>query len=111
MQPRRVVVDREEQILEVHWTDGHTSRYVLDGLRRSCPCASCQGGHENMGQKPDPVVLTLPSLVSWKNLRLEPVGNYAVRFVWDDGHNSGIYSWKWLRDACPCDECVGAATM
>jgi len=107
LQARRVVVDREDQILEILWADGHSSRYVLDGLRRSCPCASCAGGHENMGNRPDPAILALPSLMSWNAVRLEPVGNYALRFVWDDGHNSGIYSWRWLREACPCAECTG----
>jgi DUF971 family protein len=39
------------------------------------------------------------------NVRLFPVGNYAVRFIWDDGHDSGMYSWDRLRQMCPCDEC------
>jgi len=40
----------------------------------------------------------------------EPVGRYAIRFVWNDGHELGIYSWPFLREHCPCDECRGART-
>lgn len=35
----------------------------------------------------------------------ELVGNYAVRFVWRDGHDTGIYEFRALRDLCPCDAC------
>ena len=33
-----------------------------------------------------------------KIVRLEPVGNYAVRIVFDDGHDSGLYSWDYLKE-------------
>ena len=38
----------------------------------------------------------------------EPVGRYAIRFVWNDGHELGIYSWPFLREHCPCDICRAA---
>ncbi len=59
-----------------------------------------------MGKLPDPVVFQLPALMRWEKLRLESVGNYAVRMTWDDGHNSGIYTWERLRVMCPCQECL-----
>ena len=37
-----------------------------------------------------------------------PVGKYAIRFKWNDGHESGIYSWEYLRNVCQCDECRSA---
>ena len=40
-----------------------------------------------------------------KMLAVEPVGNYAIRINWSDGHNSGIYSYDHLRSICPCEEC------
>ena len=43
-----------------------------------------------------------------KMLDVEPVGNYAFRIEWNDGHNSGIYSYDHLREICPCDECKTA---
>ena len=43
-------------------------------------------------------------------LTAEGVGKYAIKFHWNDGHELGIYSWQFLRDVCPCDECKGART-
>ena len=40
-----------------------------------------------------------------KMLGAEPVGNYAIRINWNDGHNTGIYSWDHFRRICPCPEC------
>jgi DUF971 family protein len=40
-----------------------------------------------------------------KMLAVEPVGNYAIRINWSDGHNSGIYSYDHFREICPCAEC------
>ena len=31
--------------------------------------------------------------------------NYAISFVWNDGHSTGIYSWNFLREHCQCQEC------
>jgi hypothetical protein len=36
---------------------------------------------------------------------VEAVGKYAIRFKWNDGHDLGIYSWQFLREVCPCEEC------
>ncbi len=41
-------------------------------------------------------------------LRAEPVGNYALSLIWSDGHSTGIYTWEYLRDLCPCPECDSA---
>ena len=45
-----------------------------------------------------------------KMLNVEPVGNYAIRIEWSDGHNTGIYSFDHLRKICPCAECRGERT-
>jgi DUF971 family protein len=103
--PTKITVRKEEQTLTINWHDGHVSEFPLDGLRRACPCAECQGGHENMGELPDPEIFDVPPLMRWEKVKLQPVGNYAVRFIWDDGHDAGIYSWERLRAMCPCEEC------
>ena len=105
---RRVTVDADEQTLTIDWADGHRTVYPLDGLRRACPCASCRGGHEHMGDLPDPEVFLVPSLMRWEDVKVSPVGSYALRFTWDDGHDSGIYTWERLRAMCPCDACRAA---
>ena len=40
-------------------------------------------------------------------MHLEAVGNYAVSFTWQDGHNTGIYPYRLLRRLCPCPACGG----
>ena len=103
--PTRITVDRKAQTFTLVWADGHTTIYPLDGLRRACPCASCRG-HGNMHELPDPDIFKLPSLMRWDNLQVEPAGSIGLRLIWDDGHNTGIYTWERLRAMCPCDICL-----
>jgi DUF971 family protein len=42
-------------------------------------------------------------------LSAEPVGRYAIRINWNDGHNAGIYSYEHFRRICPCQQCQGAS--
>lgn len=87
---------RNERRLRMKWDDGHEARYPFAYLRGWCPCAECQGHFQ-------------PSsfhLVPQANLvRVELVGSYALNFVWDDGHDTGIYTFRRLRDLCPCRQC------
>jgi len=94
--PTRITIDRGEQEFRVDWQDGHVGRFPLDGLRRACPCAGCQG-HENMQALPDPEIFSVPALTRWENTRVEVAGSIGLRITWDDGHNSGIYTWQRLR--------------
>lgn len=100
----RVAVHTDDQTLVIEWADGHRTVYPLDGLRNACPCAACRG-HEHLGELPDPEVFRVPALLRWEKLRLEPVGHYALRFHWDDGHSTGLYTWQRLRAMCPCAVC------
>lgn len=84
--------------LTVSWDDGHVSSYGYDYLRSWCPCASCQG------HRPDTRYLDL----SGQQLaRVEPVGNYALSPLWQDGHDTGLYTFRFLRGLCPCEGCGG----
>lgn len=103
---KKITVDIASQNLSIEWTDGHMSVYPLDALRRTCPCATCSGGHENMGQLPDPELFQVPALMRWNEVHIEPVGSYGLRFTWDDGHDAGIYTWDRLRATCPCEKCL-----
>lgn len=104
---KRIILEGDRQLLLIEWADSHETGFPLDGLRRACPCATCQG-HDNMHQLPDPEVFSLPSLMQWHDVKLEAVGTYALRIRWDDGHESGIYTWDRLRQMCPCEACTGA---
>ncbi len=103
----RVTIDRQAQTFTIAWADGHRTVYPLDGLRRACPCAACRG-HEAMHELPDPAVFRVPALQRWDHLRVEPAGSIGLRLTWDDGHNTGLYTWERLRAMCPCQECAPA---
>lgn len=89
------------------WRDGHQSRYTFPYLREHCPCATCrerraQGqtvtGSRIKGSLP---IYQEPA----RAVQAEPVGNYAVRFAFSDGHSTGIYSFEYFREICPCADC------
>jgi len=96
--------------IKIDWKDGHHSEYQLVYLRDRCPCATCSGAH---GTRPRPHTVETPATPfplfkpALKMLGVEPVGNYAIRINWSDGHNSGIYSYEHFRRICPCPECAG----
>ncbi len=108
-QAQNITVDREAETLEITWADGHHSVYPLSGLRNVCPCAECQGGHENMGGPPDRQGLHEKPHTTWKLTDAYLIGNYALGFTWADGHDDGIYTWNYLRALCPCEQCEAEA--
>jgi DUF971 family protein len=90
--------------LVVDWSDGHHSVYAWQHLRNHCPCASCR---EEREQPPNPLRVLKPSeLVPLKPVAMSPVGRYAYKIVWSDGHDSGIYTLEQLRALCQCAECA-----
>ena len=75
---------------------------LLAPLRLACPCVECRGGHEHMGRHGDPKSLVdLIPTRDYQVERLEIVGNYALQFLWNDGHQTGIYTWDYLYRLCP----------
>jgi DUF971 family protein len=104
--PEHIAISRSRGI-SIDWRDGHRSEYSLEYLRDHCPCATCTGAHGTAPRQPqadNPLQLYQPKL---RMLEVEPVGSYAVRIHWSDGHNTGIYSWEHFREICPCAECAG----
>lgn len=78
----------EDQLLRVLWDDDTLNDYPFAYLRGWCPCAVCQGH----GGERHFVEVENPQLVS-----INMVGNYAVNPTWDDGHETGIYTYAYLR--------------
>ena len=105
--PEHIAISKSKG-LKIDWKDQHHSEYSLAYLRDECPCATCTGAHGTEPQKtnysapPSPFQMYKPVL---KMLNVEPVGQYAIRIEWSDGHNTGIYSFDHFRKICPCDEC------
>jgi DUF971 family protein len=109
--PEHIAISKSKGI-KIDWKDGHRSDYELTYLRDKCPCASCTGAHGTPPRQPDaapdpanPFQMYKPAL---KMVNVEPVGNYAIRIHWSDGHNAGIYSYEHFRRICPCEECKAA---
>jgi len=96
IQPQSIDVRNSEQILTISWADGETSKFSLFGLRKNCPCVECRGGHDKMGRFEPELFLVEPTR-TYKVLNAETVGNHALKINWNDGHNSGMYRWKLLR--------------
>jgi len=87
--------------LEIDWSDGHRSTYSHECLRVKCPCASCRGHTPDQAK-------TIAGKEAVRISRIEPVGNYALKIAFDDGHETGLYNLTELREAfCQCDEHVG----
>jgi DUF971 family protein len=98
--------------VDIEWKDGHRSHYSFVFLRDACPCALCDEEREKSGRNPGDPPKTKPGELPMfkekaKPVSAEGVGKYAIKFNWNDGHELGIYSWQFLRDVCPCEECKG----
>ncbi len=90
-EPTEIRLNRAARQLEIAFDDG--TRFVLPAeyLRVESPSAEVQGHSPEQRQ-----------IVSGKRMvgiaGLEPVGNYAIRLTFDDGHDTGIFSWAYLRE-------------
>jgi len=81
--------------IAIAWADGAESFIRHDLLRRASPSASTQGEHDVFGNK-----YGGESKVDYSGVRVlgwEPIGNYAIRFDFSDGHGSGLYTYDYLR--------------
>jgi DUF971 family protein len=89
--PTEIRLDRKTSVLHVAFDDGISYALPTEYLRVESPSAEVQGHHP--GQK---------QIVAGRRhvgvMSIEPVGHYAVRLIFDDLHDSGIFSWDYLRE-------------
>jgi DUF971 family protein len=113
--PQKVRVFKTEgKGVEIDWKDGHKSAWSFAWLRNACPCATC---HEERDRTARELGAGKPKTEVQKALAIyeapirpaevTPVGKYALKFKWSDGHQTGIYSWSYLRRVCQCAICKG----
>jgi len=81
--------------LAIQWNDGTESYLNLELLRRACPCAACGGEPDVLGNILRPEVNYTEESFQLRSFDL--VGGYAIQPRWRDGHNTGIYSFQYLR--------------
>ncbi|HEX9201409.1 MAG TPA: DUF971 domain-containing protein [Acidobacteriaceae bacterium] len=109
--PLKVRVKKTEGTgVEIDWRDGHKSSWNFRWLRDACPCATCHDEREKSGRapgepKPKSQALLMMYEAPPRPVDVTPVGKYALKFKWNDGHEAGIYSWDYLRRVCQCPMC------
>ena len=89
-----------ERTLAIRWQDGHESFYESLALRRACRCAGCVdewSGESRIHSQEIPEDI--------HPIQIEGVGRYGIRIQWSDGHSTGIYTFKYLREICGCAKC------
>lgn len=91
-QPTRLSLAGNE--LTIEWSDGRTLVYDMTELRRSCPCATCHSERARAGVEED---TPLPSSTAVTVRQMSPVGNYAYKVLFSDGHDTGIYPLELLQ--------------
>jgi DUF971 family protein len=106
MNPVSIEADRATGEVAIAWDDGHRSVYGSELTRWACPCAECKGEWGRPG-----VLASLTQLPPDETILVDvqAVGQYAIMPIWASGHQSGIYSFEYLRDLCPCAECRSTA--
>ena len=91
----KLVTRDSSKALKIVWDDDKECIYNSRKLRFACQCALCR--HEMIGNK----LIQLESIPEDINLtNIAVVGNYALQFIWSDGHSTGIYSYDYLRKLC-----------
>jgi DUF971 family protein len=91
--PTDIKYHKRSRELEVRFENGMTARLSAEYLRVHSPSAEVKGHSAGEG-----VLVTDKESVGIK--QIEPIGRYAVRLVFDDGHNTGLYSWAVLYELC-----------
>ena len=95
----REIKQEDDSALSILWADDRRCRYSAAELRRSCPCAQCV--NEWTGER----VLKPENISENIEIRdLSIVGRYAINFRWSDGHETGIYSFRYLRELCEAQD-------
>ncbi len=91
IKPTDIIFHRASHVLEVAFENGERYKLPCEYLRVESPSAEVQG--HGPGQR-----VLVPGKKHVNINAIEPVGNYAVQLHFDDGHNTGIFSWSLLRE-------------
>src|SRR5689334_15825303 len=104
-----LALKKEGDQLVIDWSDGHHSTFTWKHLRDNCPCANCR---EDRVRPLDPFRILSPTELAPRPplapASMNPVGRYAYKIIWNDGHETGIYTLENLRALCQCPKCGGS---
>ena len=91
MTPTDIVLHNQSRMLEIAFEDGARYKLAFEFLRVFSPSAEVRGhgpGQETLQVGKRDVMIT----------EIEPAGSYAIKLVFDDGHDSGLYTWEYLHE-------------
>jgi len=103
VEPPRNIDLKKDRGLTIEWADGATSYYSIAYLRKMSPSADMRNLRAQIKKNP---LTVLPSSMSRSQGPLvaesaELVGNYAIKIRFSDGHDTGLYSWAYLKEIEP----------
>lgn len=93
MYPIKIKLIEKKKLLII-WDDKNESVLELRELRKRCPCATCLAERDKQSKMYIP--LFAENQVTVKSIN--QVGNYALQITWNDGHNTGIYEYNFLKN-------------
>ena len=96
IKPNNIVIMNNN--FAISWNDGSESFINTVDLRLACPCANCSGESDVFGNIYINQSKKKLKKQGYQIIKYDFVGHYAIRIVWGDGHNSGIYSFNLLKD-------------
>jgi DUF971 family protein len=89
--PVKIELKKQSGVLSLHYTQEEHFELGFEFLRVHSPSAEVRGHGK-------PILQTGKQAV--RLIGVEPAGNYAIKLTFDDGHDSGLYSWAYLRELC-----------
>ena len=98
LKPKNIVIMHEN--IAIKWADGSESFIKNKQLRDACPCANCSGESDVFGNiyKNNNQKHASNNQQKYKINGYRNIGHYAIRVQWEDGHNTGIYSFDFLKN-------------
>ena len=97
--PSNIRAITEEKSLQFTWPDNLDAQLPFRFLRGRCPCAGCV--NEFTGERMVHVE-DIPEAIEIADVAF--TGNYALKIVWSDRHDTGLYTWEYLRELCESDD-------
>lgn len=92
IEPTQIIEESTSEV-SIRWSDDSESRYNAAELRRACPCAGCKDEWTGVKTLDDAQV---PDDLTFNSIAI--VGRYALNFNFSDGHDTGIFSFTFLRE-------------
>ncbi|MFA8343083.1 MAG: DUF971 domain-containing protein [Rhodothermaceae bacterium] len=88
-----VKIKIEDEALKIYWDNNSESKIKLVNLRDNCPCAFCKKEQDERDENYIPLYIGDQITID----KIIPVGNYAIKIIWKDGHSTGMYDFEYLR--------------